>query len=76
MFAMFSTPVLREWAWPRAHMNVTTFTQFAQNGWKGCLLALYDSTMHVATLKAYPQAEFLALQCCTLKSLLLSVQHC
>ena len=29
--AIFSTHVLSEWAWPRAHINVTTFTRFAQN---------------------------------------------
>ena len=36
----------------------------------GILLALYGSTVHVATLQPYPQAQFSALQCCTLKSLL------
>jgi hypothetical protein len=29
----------------RAHINVTTFTRFAQNGGMGSLLALYDATM-------------------------------
>ena len=34
----------------------------------GLQYALYGSTMHVATLQPYPQASFLALQCCTLKA--------
>ena len=50
MFAMFSAQALREWAWPRAHMNVTTFTGLAQTFNIGSLLALYGSTIPVATL--------------------------
>ena len=37
---------------------------------------MYGSLMNVATLQPYPQALFPALQCCTLKSLLFSVEHC
>ena len=33
-----------------AHMNMTSFTRFAQNCNIGNLLALYGSVMHVATL--------------------------
>ena len=40
----------REWAWPRAHRNVTTFTRIAQSCNIGCLHALYGSNMHVDTL--------------------------
>ena len=40
-FAIFFTHALREWAWPRAHMNVTTFTRSAQNCYRGCLLVLW-----------------------------------
>ena len=44
-----------------------------------CILAQYGPTMNVVhqyCSQAYPQALFSALQCCTLKSLLFSVQHC
>jgi hypothetical protein len=34
------------WAGLRAHIIMTTFTRFAQNGSIGSLLALYGSTMH------------------------------
>ena len=72
-FAMFA---LCEWVWLRAHINMTTFTQFAQNcNIFGGLLALYGSAMHIATVQPYLQTSFPALQCCTLKSLLFSVQH-
>ena len=64
-------PTLCEWAWlrPYIHINVTTFTRFVQNcnNIIGGLLALYGSTMHVATLYPYPKPSFPALQCCTLK---------
>ena len=50
MFAMFSAHALHEWTWPRAHMYETTFTQFQQNCNIGCLVTLYGSTVHVATL--------------------------
>ena len=43
-----SAHALREWAWPRALMNVTTFTRFADNCHIGSLVALYGSTMHGA----------------------------
>ena len=36
-----------------AHITLTTFTQFAQNGTVGCMLVLYGPTMHMATLKPY-----------------------
>ena len=48
-FAMFSAHALREWARLRVHIHMTIFTQFAQNCSIGSLLALYGSTMHVAT---------------------------
>ena len=31
-FAMFYAHVLCEWVWPRAQINVTTFTRFANIG--------------------------------------------
>ena len=43
MFAMFSAHMLREWAWPCAHMNVTTFNRFAHNFNIGSLLVFYGS---------------------------------
>ena len=49
-FAMVYPHMLREWAWLRAHINVMTITQFVQKCNVGGLLALYGSTMHVATL--------------------------
>ena len=33
-----------------SHITLTTFTQFAQNSTVVSMLALYGSTMHVATL--------------------------
>ena len=43
----------------RAHKTLTTFTQFAQKCPVGSMLALYASTMHVATLKRYLHAGYL-----------------
>ena len=40
-----------------AHIMLTTFTRFAQNRTVGSILALYGSTMHVATLMPYFQAR-------------------
>ena len=71
---MFSAHALREWAWPHAHMNVTTSTQFAQNCNIGSLVVLYDSTVHVAlypgTIPCFAvlHTEKLAFQCVTLLS--------
>ena len=45
-FAIFSAHALREWVLLLVHINVMTFTQFAQNCNVGSLLALYGS-MHV-----------------------------
>ena len=42
-----------EYSPPCAGITLTTFTQFAQKGLVGSVLALYASTMHVATLKCY-----------------------
>ena len=39
-----------------AHIPLMTFTQFSQNSTVGSTLALYGSTMHVATLKPHLQA--------------------
>ena len=36
-------PRIREWVWPLEHMNMTTFTGFAQNCNIGHLVALYRS---------------------------------
>ena len=49
-FAMFSAHALRDWAWPRTRMDVTTFTRFAQNYNIGSQLALCGSTLHGTTL--------------------------
>ena len=40
-----------------AHVTLTTFTRFAQNGTIGAILALYGPTMHIATLKPYLQTR-------------------
>ena len=42
-FEVFYAHALLEWAWPHAHINMTTFTIFAQKCNTGCLLALYGS---------------------------------
>ena len=73
---MFYAHALRDWAWLRAHMNVRTITRFVQNYTVGVSLHCVASTMHVAILWPYSQALFTALQCYTLKTLLLSVLHC
>ena len=39
---MFSAHALREWAWSRAHIYVTIFTDFAQNYSVGYLLEFHD----------------------------------
>ena len=39
---MFYAHEVNEWEWPRVHVNVTTFTQFAQTA---SLLALKLSTV-------------------------------
>ena len=63
----FSAHTLHEWAWPCVHMDVTTFTWFAQNcNITGSLVELHGSAMHVAL----SLGEIPSLQCCTLKSLL------
>ena len=63
-------------AWTHAHINVTLFTRIARNCNRGCLLGLQGPTAHVASLQPYPQASFPNLQCCSLKGLLFSEQHC
>ena len=73
---MFYAHALLEWAWLRAHMNVTTITLFVQNYTVEVCLYYMASTMHVAILWPYSQALFTALQCYTLKTLLFSVLHC
>ena len=40
------------------HITQTTFARFAQNSTVGSMLALYDSTVHVTTLKPYLQASY------------------
>lgn len=57
---------------PCAQVNVMNFTQFSPNCNRKSLVALYGSMMQVA----WPQVKFPALQCCTVKRLLFSVQHC
>ena len=73
---MFYAHTLREGAWLRAHINVTTITRFVQNYTVGVCLHCVASTMHVAILGPYSQALSTALQCYTLKTLLFSVLHC
>ena len=60
--------VFRPQVWPRTHMNVTTFFNVAVA--RACL-----HCMALLCMKLYPREQFPALQCCTLKSLLFSVQH-
>ena len=43
----FMVPIMQ------AHSTLTTFTRFTQNITVGSILALYGSTMHLATLKPY-----------------------
>ena len=56
--------------------ELTTITRFVQNYTVGVCLHCVASTMHVAILWPYSQALFTALQCITLKTLLLSMLHC
>ena len=49
-------------AGPRAHINVTTITHFGQNWCIGCLLALYDYTMHLAQFSDF-RTIFFCLVC-------------
>ena len=51
-FAIFSARALRNWAWLRTHMDVTTLTRFVKNYNIGSLLALCGSTIHVPYLQA------------------------
>ena len=71
---MFSAHVLHEWVWPRAHMNVTIFTQFAQNcnvgSLVGCIVWLYY--VHVAL----SPGAILSFAVLHTEKLAFSVQHC
>ena len=72
--AMFYAHALREWARLRAHINVTIITRFVQIYTVGVCLHCVASTMYIAILWPYSQALLTALQCYTLKTLLLL--HC
>ena len=59
MFAMFYAHTLCEkWGISvmHTHITLTTFTRFAQKSIVGTMLALYGSTMHLATVKPYLHA--------------------
>ena len=56
IIAIFPAHALREWAWLRAHTNVTTFTRFTQNYYyyrePVCIVVLYYACNYTVTLSS------------------------